>query len=106
MLTLFQVTFVKLAHPTDAKLVAWTDEFHRTQAWRIKRDVFDGRAQAVVRNIEVNEGAAHEDAGGVDFLIECVFAVGEEYGNALSREQAGTLKPGESGADDGDIVVV
>jgi len=68
--------------------------------------VSDWRAQAVVGNIEVGQRAAHEDAGRVDLLIECVLAIDKKHVDALLGEQAGTLKTGESGADDGHVVAV
>ena len=64
----------------------------------------DWWAKAVVGDVEVDERAAHEDAGGVDLLVETVFAIDEEYVEALLREDSSTLKPGKSGANDGHVV--
>ena len=54
--------------------------------------------------IEIDERAAHEDSGGMDLLVESVFAIDEENVEALPGEQASTLKPGKSGADDSHVV--
>ena len=64
----------------------------------------DWWAKAVVGDVEVDERAAHEDAGGVDLLVKTVFPIDEEYVEALLREQSSTLKPGKSGANDGHVV--
>jgi hypothetical protein len=40
----------------------------------------------------------------MDLLVESVLAIDEENVEALSREQAGTLKPGKSGADNSHVV--
>ena len=64
----------------------------------------DWGAQAVVRDVEINERAAHEDSGGMDLLVESVLAIDEENVEAVPGEQASTLKPGKSGADDSHVV--
>ncbi len=66
--------------------------------------MFDGWSKAVVGDVEIDEGAAHEDSGGVDLLVESVLAIDEENVQALPAEQSGTLQAGQSGADDGHVV--
>ena len=66
--------------------------------------MFDRRSKAVVWNIEIDERAAHEYSGGMDLLIESLLAIDEENVEALFREQASTLKAGQSGADDRDVI--
>jgi hypothetical protein len=63
--------------------------------------VFDRWSEAVVRDVEIDERTTHEDSGGVNLLVESIFAIDEENADALAGEQASTLKPGKSGADDG-----
>ena len=66
--------------------------------------MFDCWSKAVVRDVEIDERTTHEDASGVNLLIETVLAIDEENVNASSREQASTLEPGKSGADDSHVV--
>jgi hypothetical protein len=66
--------------------------------------VFDWWSEAVVGDVEIDEGAAHEDAGGMDLLVECVFAIDEENIQALSSEQTGTLKSRQSSANDSHVI--
>ena len=66
----------------------------------------DGRSQTVVRNVEIEERAAHKDSGGVDLLIECVLAVDQQDAQAFPGEQSSALKTGESRADDGYVRIV
>ena len=101
---LLQITLVELAHAADAKLVVLADEFERPVRGRIKRDVFDPQSKTVVRDVEIDERASHEDSGGVNLLVESVLAIDEENVEVLSREQASTLEPGKSCADDGHVV--
>jgi hypothetical protein len=67
--------------------------------------VFDGWSQTVVRNIEIEERAAHKDSGGMDLLIECVLAIDEQDLQAFPSEQASALETGESRADDGYVII-
>ena len=64
----------------------------------------DWRSQAVVREVEIDERAAHEDAGGVDLLVESVLAIDEENANPLPGEEPSTLESGQSRADDCHVV--
>jgi len=66
--------------------------------------VFDCWSKAVVRDVEIDERATHEDSGSVNLLVESVLAIDEENVDALSGEQARTLEPGKSGADDSHVV--
>ena len=66
--------------------------------------MFDRWSKAVVREVEIDERATHEDSGGMDLLVESVFAIDEENVKALSGEEASTLKPGKSGTDDSHVV--
>ena len=102
--TLLQVTLVELAHAADAKLIVLTFEVEGPVRGRIKGDVSDRRTQAVVGKVEIDERAAHEDSGGMDLLVERVFAIDEENVNAVPGEQASALQSGESGADDSDVI--
>jgi hypothetical protein len=64
----------------------------------------DRWTQAVVWDVEIDKRAAHENSGGMDLLVESVLAVDEENVKVSPGEQARTLKPGKSGADDSHIV--
>ena len=66
--------------------------------------MFDRRSQAIIRDVEIDERAAHEDSGGVDLLIECVLAIDEENVDALPGKEASTLKPGKSRTDDSYVI--
>ena len=66
--------------------------------------MFDRWSQAIVRDVEVNERAAHEDSGGMNLLVESVFAVDEENVETLPGEQASTLKSGQSRTDDSNLI--
>ena len=65
----------------------------------------DRWSQAVVRNVEIDEGATDKDSGGMDLLIECVLAVDQQDAQVLPREQPCALEPGESRADDGHVII-
>lgn len=64
----------------------------------------DRWSEAVVWNVEVQERAADEYSGGMDLLVERVFAIDEENVDALSRQEASTLKPCKSSADNSYVV--
>jgi hypothetical protein len=66
--------------------------------------VFDRRAETVVREVKVDKRATHEDSGGVNLLVESIFAIDEENVNALRREQASTLKSCQSRTDNSHVV--
>jgi hypothetical protein len=53
--------------------------------------VFDRGSKAIFGYVEIEERAANEDAGRMNFLVETVFAIDEENFEILSREQASTL---------------
>ena len=67
--------------------------------------MFDRWSKAVVRDVKIDERAAHEDAGSVDLLVESVFAIDEENIKTLSSEQASTLESGKSCANNSYVVV-
>src|ERR1700754_567130 len=95
---------VELAHAADAKLVVTANEFRRTMRGRIKCDVLDRWTKTIVRYIEIDERAAHEDPGGMNLLVESVLAIDEKNAETLPGEQASALKSGQSGADDRYVV--
>ena len=67
--------------------------------------MFDGWTETVVRNIEIDERAAHEDARRMYLLVESVLAIDEEDLEALPREESRTLQSGKAGADDSHVII-
>src|SRR5436853_409773 len=63
----------------------------------------DGPAELLVRQREVLPRFADEDAGGVDAVGERAFAVDEQDAKPARGEEAGAVKAGEAGADDGGV---
>jgi hypothetical protein len=66
--------------------------------------VFNRWSETILGQVEIDERAAHEDSGGMNFLFERVFAIDEENAETLPGKQASTLKAGQSGADDSHVV--
>ena len=96
--TLFEVVLVEPSHAPDAKLVVRAFEHERAPRGRVELDVPDGRAEAVLGQIEVFESPPDEDARGVHRVGERALAVYEQNAHAPPRQKSRRLKPGESRA--------
>ena len=64
----------------------------------------DRRSQAIIRDVEIDERAAHEDPGSMNLLVESVLAIYEKNVETLPGEESSTLKPGKSRTDDRDVI--
>jgi hypothetical protein len=67
--------------------------------------VSDCRTQTVFRDVKVFESATNKNAGGVDRVIERVFAIYEENTKAPSAEEPRAVQAGQPGANDDDVIM-
>src|SRR5206468_8329144 len=88
----------------DAELRPLAREAERAPRRGVERHVPHGRAQAVLREVEVLERPAHEDPRGVDRTVEGRLAVREENLQAPARQQSRALQAREARSDYDDVV--
>jgi hypothetical protein len=87
MQTTGQVALVEDAHTSDAEFVMRTHQIQRATGWRVQADMADGWTEAAFRKSEILECAAHEDAGGVNGLIELRLAINQQDTPTLLTQQ-------------------
>src|SRR5205085_2522833 len=100
---LFEQSRVESSHTSDAELVVRALNRLRAARWRVERDAPYGTAQTVLRQREVFERAADEDARRVNRVFELVLAINQQHAHAPTRQKPRQLKTGKPRAHDYNV---
>src|SRR5680860_1195236 len=97
---------VQPTHAPDPVLDLIAGEVQLAPGWRGEDDVAHRRTEAVLRQVEVLQRPADEDAGRRHLLVDDAPPIDEQHARAALGEPAGRLQAGQARADHDDVVLL